>query len=238
MLIKSNKEVSQALITTNGQKSTKNVKAWSEYSAQYKRIKTRQFASNVATALTFVENDNFTTTDVQFVNKDTGKCLHVDSDGKSRECKHAKVDNVVEKTMYVKDKYRISNKVYLELTMVHPELPRSSKLNKKAKEMDAKCTITSAPGKVSGVQQSILERLKKVLKWLVTADSILFPDKHVQVKLTGDGTSISQSAYCIVVAFTIINHAASPMSPRGNHTVAIINSLEDYNTLYESLTDI
>ena len=57
-----------------------------------------------------MENNNFTT-DVQFVNKDTGECLHVDSDGKSRKCKHTKVDNVVEKTMYVKDKYRISKKL-------------------------------------------------------------------------------------------------------------------------------
>ena len=54
MLKKSIKEVSQALITTNGQKSTKNVKAWSEYSAQYKRIKTRQFASNVGSYSTYI----------------------------------------------------------------------------------------------------------------------------------------------------------------------------------------
>ena len=31
---------------------------------------------------------------------------------------------------------------------------------------------------------------------------------------------------------------ALPNAPRGNHTVAILNTTEDYNTLSESLVDI
>lgn len=44
--------------------------------------------------------------------------------------------------------------------------------------------------------------------------------------------------HCVIIAFTIINEAALPNSPRGNHTVAIINAMEDYETLSESLMDI
>ena len=104
MLKKSIKEVSQALITTNGQKSTEKCESlvWI-----FSTIKTRQFASNVATTLTFVENNNFTTTDVQLVKTriqaNVFMLIAMGNLGNAniqrwmqtmqRECKHTKVDN-------------------------------------------------------------------------------------------------------------------------------------------------
>ena len=247
MVKKSNKKLSKALISKTSvqpsatvTKQKRNSKSWSEYSVQYKNIKKRQFANDVATALTFVEDTCFKPMEIEFVNKVTGERLCVESNGKSKECKdRQQTDNdTVEKTMYVKDRYKISNKAYHELSMVNSKLPRSGMLIKKAKKLDMKSCIYATPGKATGVQQSILERLQKAAEWLVTADSSLSEHRNIKVKITGDGTSISRSTHCVVIAFTIINEVALPNSPRGNHTVAIINAMEDYDTLSESLADI
>ena len=122
--------------------------------------------------------------------------------------------------------------------MVNPELPRSCTVIKAAKELDMKSTICQTPGKTIGVQQSVLERLQKAATWLMTADPSFSKHRNIKVKITGDGTCISRSTHCIVIAFTIINDVALPNAPRGNHTVAILNTTEDYNTLSESLVDI
>ena len=41
-----------------------------------------------------------------------------------------------------------------------------------------------------------------------------------------------------MIAFTIINEAALPISSGRNHTIAILSGMEDYDTLLESLVDI
>ena len=244
-LEKSNQNLSQALISKSGGESSvtkggKSYKSWEEYSPQYKRIKKKQFASDVVTALTFTENQNFKTTSIEFINKNTGENLYIDSDGKTKVCKDKEIADadVVQKTLYIKDKYTISNKAYHELAMVNPELPRSCTVIKAAKEIDMKSTICQTPGKTIGVQQSVLERLQKAATWLMTADPSFSKHRNIKVKITGDGTCISRSTHCIVIAFTIINDVALPNAPRGNHTVAILNTTEDYNTLSESLVDI
>ena len=94
------------------------------------------------------------------------------------------------------------------------------------------------PGKVIGVQQLLLKQLEKVVEWLLRANPALFPDKNIQIKFTVDGTRISRSAHCVVIVFTILNKEAFPLSPGGNHTVAILNATEDYDILSESLVDI
>ena len=122
--------------------------------------------------------------------------------------------------------------------MVNPELPCSCTVIKAAKELDMKSTISQTPGKTIGVQQSVLERLQKAATWLMTADPSFSKHRNIKVIITGDGTCISCSTQCIVIFFTIINDVALPNAPRGNHTVAILNTTEDYNTLSESLVDI
>ena len=102
---------------------------------------------------------------------------------------------------------------------------------KKAQEIDAKSVIHFTPGKVLGVQQSILQRLKITIAHLAKIDTTFSESPYVRVKLTGDGTNISRSMHCVVIAFTIIRADANPNSPRGNHTVAILNCTEHYEDL-------
>lgn len=60
---------------------------------------------------------------------------------------------------------------------------------------------------------------------------------NIRVKITGDGTCISQSMHAIIIAFMVIERE-NRNSPRGNHKFTLLNAGEDYDKLLESLEDI
>ena len=108
------------------------------------------------------------------------------------------------------------------LAMVNPALPRSSKV---AKEIDKRSTIMPTPGKVIGVQQSLLKQLEKVVEWLLRANPTLFPDNNIQINLLGMALElVAVPLHCYSVHY--LNKEALPLSPGGNHTVAILMKLK------------
>ena len=116
--------------------------------------------------------------------------------------------------------------------MANPSLPSSSSIIKEAKKLDN--SICPTPGRGLGVQQSIRKWIHKVVSHLVESDHSFTENSVVRVKITGDGTRVSQSMHCVVIAFTILREVASPNSPSGNHTIAILNATENHDTLAES----
>ena len=46
------------------------------------------------------------------------------------------------------------------------------------------------------------------------------------------------AACSIVIAFSIIRDSANPNSPKGSHTVAILNTTEDYDCLTEPRKEV
>ena len=80
----------------------------------------------------------------------------------------------------------MSNTAYHELAMVNNALPRSY----------------ATPGTtVTGVQQSLTERLRKRIQCLAKNEPSFAPNQHIGVKITGDGTCISHSMHAVVIAF-------------------------------------
>lgn len=138
-------------------------KSWSECSGQYQRRRRTEIAKSVCTALTTVEDDVFKPSRVELVNNETKEVLVVDENGKNTiqkpqaECEQG---TTIETTLYIKEKYNISNKAYHELSMVNKDMPRSCTLMKFANELDAHSQIKLTPGQACGVQQSLTERLK------------------------------------------------------------------------------
>lgn len=59
----------------------------------------------------------------------------------------------------------------------------------------------------------------------------------LQVKPSGDGTKICRKLNLINLTFTLLNEEEIAMSPKGNHTLAIINATENYNALKTALAD-
>ena len=239
----SSKRFSAALRDKGEPSSTsRRKKAWSDCSVQYQRKKRREIASDVKTALSFTENEDFAPIRVDLVHKDTGDVLSIEQDGSTEirkatdpECSS---DDIVDKTLYIKDRFNVSNQTYHELAMVNKELPRSSALTKRARELGAESIIHPTPGKNIGVQQSLKERLMKRIEKLVQVNPSIAENANIHVKITGDGTCISHSMHAVVIAFTVIEDGENPNSPCGNHTIVLLNAGEDYNKLAESLEDI
>lgn len=152
LLENSSKKLSAALKVNGGSRATvggRHRKAWSDCSSQYQRKKRWQIARDVQTALSFTENEDFTPTRVELMNKDTGEVLSVEQDGRTRVGRgtesETSTENLVDKTLYIKERFNVSNQTYHELAMVNKGLPRTSPLTKRAKELDANYTVHPTP---------------------------------------------------------------------------------------------
>ena len=128
----------------------------------------------------------------------------------------------------------MSNQTYHALTQVHKELPRTNSIIKTAKKMNEGYTIRPIPGTFKGVQQSLKDHLKTIIE----KRNYVPESNTIKVKLTGDGTVVSRNVHLVVIAYTIIDTHGNPNSPRGNHTIALINTTENYDNLSESLKDL
>ena len=122
--------------------------------------------------------------------------------------------------------------------MVNKGLPRSYTIQKDSLKINSKSVIYPITGKVSGVRQSILGQLNKTITYLAKIDQFFKQNQNISVKITGNGTSVSHNMHCVVIAFSIIREGANPNSPGGNHTVAILNTTEDYEYLAEPLKEV
>ena len=240
--IQQTEESSKRLSMSLSQNIPKHNKSWCEYSAQYQRTQKKQIASDVCTALKFTENDFFKPSRIELINKETNELLLVSQDGSIRSEKQQPPrddnDAIAKQTLYVKEKFNISNAAYQELSMVHAPLPRWCALNKISKQIDSSSIIQPTPGPMVGVQQSLKERLKLRLEHLVKKYPSIKEEPHIRVKITGDGTKVSRSMHILIIAFTILDGSENPNSPGGNHVLAMLNCQEKYEHLSEAVKDI
>ena len=170
-------EKHKQLATSLNSKVTKHHKSWSQYSAQYKRQQKKQIASNVCTALKFTENTHFRPSEIQLQNIETNDILSIHLDGSFTSTKPKSLsenkDTIIKQTLYVKERFNISDKAYHELSMVHPSLPCWSTINKTSKEMDCNSTICPTPGPILGLQQSLKNCLTVRLEHMVNLNPSL-----------------------------------------------------------------
>ena len=220
-------------------------KEWALCTQQCQRKRKKEAVQNVKTALLFTENEDFRTTRVELTNKNTlEKMVCVDHNGELKLAtkemleEQGSSETVVDQTLYIKERFNMSNQAYHEMAMVNKELPRSCAIIKAAKKLDEKSIIYSTPGPLKGVQQSLKERLVKRIEHLAKSDEKYNKSQCIKVKITGDGTSVSRSMHLVVIAFTLVEDEPNPNAPRGNHTIALINTTEEYNNLVEALDDI
>jgi len=131
--IKSARETNKRLSRKSGNMHNKS---WSEYSAQYKRKQKKQVATDICAALTFTENTSYSPSRIELVNNETNELLIVKPDGSTinqKPCQNNS-ETLAKQTLYVKERYNVSNTAYHELSMIHPSIPCLSKLNKLAKK--------------------------------------------------------------------------------------------------------
>jgi len=199
-------------------------KAWEHCSTQYQKKRTRETIKNINTALTYTADEDFKPTKLEITNKSTGDViLCTEQNGElapaPKKTSTSRVsDEVMNQTLYIKEKFNMSNQTYHALTQVHKELPQTNSIIKTAKKMNEGYTIRPIPGTFKGVQQSLKDHLKTIIE----KRNYVPESNTIKVKLTGDGTVVSRNVHLVVIAYTIIDTHGNPNS----HTIALITTTE------------
>ena len=132
---------------------------------------------------------------VKLKNINTGNSEVLDISTGTFSDKENQVSDPVDKvhsSLYVKDKYSISNQAFHELSAIVSDLPKSCQVKRLTQEINSRFKIKPSPNGVLGVQQSLRARVTDCLTCSVdkaAQDGRDIPNT-VRIKLTGDGTRI------------------------------------------------
>ena len=90
---------------------------------------------------------------MQLRNKDTGSTKIIQVNKQSE--KETTDSDTLQKILYAKERFSISNEAYHEISMLDSALPRSWKLKR-----NKKWKISPTPGSTMGVQQSLTDYMR------------------------------------------------------------------------------
>ena len=231
-LQKSSKQQSKVIArrrTGLSENSRKSSKPWSEYSRQQQYNRKRSVATSIQGALSFCKEEGFKPLLVEIENIDTGNREIVDASSGTFHRKESSPGSKdkLHSALYIKDKFRVSNEAFHELSMLS-DLPNSSQVKRLKSAMNSAFDIRSTPNQTVGVQQSLRNRLMVHLTQLVrqyTAVNKPIPST-IKIKLTGDGTQIARGLSVVNVAFTVLEEGQQATSVVGNHSIAILRVSE------------
>lgn len=138
VLIKRNnsltKELEHASVTEHHDiRKRKTRKSWCEYSQQHKRQKLEQVKDAVGSVL---HDENLEVLDVTVKDKRSNSTINLADKGAD----HPPMDdssNTLNLLLYAKQRFRISNTAYHELSMLFPVLPRTCQVKQRVKELNA-----------------------------------------------------------------------------------------------------
>ena len=145
----------------------------------------------------------------------------------------------VHSSLYIKDKFSISNDAYHEISMLS-NLSTLTEVRKLTQLMNSKFPISSPPNNVIGAQTNLRARLLYRIECLINRnkkDHISTP-QIIRIKLTANGTRIARSLDVVNIAFTIIDEGCRAKSVLGNYSLAILKVSEQYEELRAGLADI
>ena len=226
-------------------RSQSHIKPWEECTRQQQHNRKKVLAHEIEGALQITcKSRGFEAHSVELENINTGSIEILDVSAGAFSDKENLLDNSdsddkIYSTLYVKDKFSISDQAFHELSLLASDLPKSYQVKKLAQILNSEFEIKPAPNKILGVQQSLRVRLTSCLNRLVekaAMDGINFPTT-IKVKLTGDGTRIARGYSIVNFAFTILEDGRA-QSALGNHVIAILKIEENYEKLLAGLQDI
>ena len=72
--------------------------------------------------------------------------------------------------LFIKDRHNISGNAYHEMASVCKQIPRSYLLKRKVAELNSKWNLFPTPTGTTGIQQSLKDRLKTRVQYLVSTN--------------------------------------------------------------------
>ena len=202
-------------------------------------------ASSNKKFLSCCENEGFQPCLLELKDKNTGNQVTLDVNKGTLTCKDIKdtkystANSRTHSTLYVKDKFSVSNEAYHELSILS-DLPSSNQIKKLTASLNSLCGVQNCPNEITSVQQSIRARfVQRLTRFVQKANKEGMPiPTTIKIKLTGDGTRIARGFNIVNFAFTILDEQNKAHSVSGNYTIAILKATETYDELALGLKDI
>lgn len=141
----------------------------------------------------------------------------------------------VSETLYLLEKFGVSDECYHELTMLHPSLPRSYKVKAVRNDISHNVELLPLPSPFAGAYRPVKACIKLILADKLPDGQLL---SSVQVKFSGDGASFSKSTNYVLLSFSFPSLCKNVLAGVGNHTFAAVKSAEKYDALKKALEPV
>ena len=198
------KQQPQIIINTNVSKKKYIKKPLADCSRQQKYNRKKKMIKEVNTSLSVCKSEGYDPRYIEIQSKETGNCEVIDLSGESASDRTNKILSIfgksnrngnddVHSSLYVKDKFGVSNEAYHELRM-SSDLPSISKVKRLSKSLNSQFGISATPNNIIGIQQSVKACILQRLTILVNKnvkEGVNTPST-IRIKLTGDGTQIGR----------------------------------------------
>ena len=204
----------------------------------------KAFLTRAETALWFSRAFGLHVESLRVTEADTGKTYKVNVETKAQksgECSNP-VTNIndsdmekVEQILYLLDKFCVSDEFYHEFSRIENGLPRSYLIKQRRSDLDKLCHVTHTPGTNEGARVSfeslLLQQISAFKKENPEFD---FGNETLKIKISGDGAKMTQKSNYILLSCALLLKQDEVMSAKGNHTIAVVNGSEKYETLQVS----
>lgn len=237
------------MTTPSRKRGRDRAKAFEDLSDRQQRRIKRQRTSNCIDSLAWLHLEGYTPRKLELVNNSTGTLETLTLQqleaqeifGANAHSMTGDEFDTINMMLFVKDRYDISNNAYHEMARICRNMPRHYLLKQRIAELNKQWNIKPTPNGISGVQQSLQDRLRvKIarLHQISKPDETFRMTRKVNVKLSGDGTNIGKRLHVVNFTFTLLEEGAHAYSYEGNHTLAIFKEAEKYEQLRMALEDV
>jgi len=143
----------------------------------------------------------------------------------------------LEQVLLLLDKFYVSDECYHELSLITEDFPRYYLIKQKRDDLNSVCHIERVPGPLPGAQRCFASMLKELVGKFLDSNPSHDITCPIKVKISGDGAKMSRTTTFMILSFSLLQ-SGDFGSSKGNHTIAIVNGPESYDTLDVSFREI
>ena len=196
----------------------------------------KAFLTRAETAIWFAKAFGLELQSLKVKEAKTGKTHEVNAETKTDEPgEHSSSQtgmSRVEQILYLLDKFCVSDEFYHELSMIENGLPRSYLIKQCKNNLNKLCHVTPTPGTFEGAQVSFESLLlQQISAFKKESPDFNFDNETLKIKISGDGAKMTQKSNYVLLSCALLQKKEEVMSAKGNHTVAVVNGSEKYETL-------
>lgn len=224
-----------------------------EYRGKYvsetknKQCTLKAFLSRAQTALWFSKAFGLELESLKVKETGTGKFHEINVESKRdkpRENPASQTDSDadmsrVEKILYLLDKFCVSDEFYHELSMIENGVPRSYLIKQCKNNLNKLCHVTSTPGPFEDAQISFKSLLSQQISAFKEENPDFdFDNETLKIKISWDSAKMTQKTNYILLSCALLQKKDEVMAAKGNHTIAVVNGSEKYETLKVAFKDV